>query len=464
MQWQREQVLALAPDAAAAKAAQGLIAPNKWPVLGAHELALWGECQGSGAKPYQTAIDLGEVAFKCSCPSRKFPCKHGLALFLLYLQAADRFTPTENIPSWVQSWLDGRAKRKSNSSAAAIETTATTQSNDHAPADSITTTTPPADNATAQQRKRATAREEKVAAGIAELRVWLQDLVRAGFAEAQRQPYTFWQQMAARLIDAQAPGLATQVTAFGSIAATGGDWAERLTQAVGRLYLLVEAYGRLETLSPALQQEVRTLIGWYQNRDEVLAGEALRDQWLVLSHTIESEETLLSQRVWLYGVQTRRYALILNFAHPSNRQSLDNFWQAGAVVLANLFYYAGATPLRAIVTAIQPVEIPAGVISGVPIATALSGYQRALGQNPWLNRYPLLLADVVVGLAPAASAGGEWFVYDGAQQMLSLSRKSKRQWQLLSLSGGAPVQLFGEWLDDGLLPLGLWQAGRYWPL
>lgn len=464
MQWQREQVLALAPDAAAAKAAQGLIAPNKWPVLGAHELALWGECQGSGAKPYQTAIDLGEVAFKCSCPSRKFPCKHGLALFLLYLQAAANFTSAENMPGWVQSWLDGRAKRKSNGSTPATETAATTQADDHAPASSVTTTTPPADNATAQQRKRANAREEKVATGIVELRVWLQDLVRAGFAEAQRQPYTFWQQMAARLIDAQAPGLATQVTALGSIAATGGDWAERLTQAVGRLYLLVEAYGRLETLAPPLQQEVRTLIGWYQSRDEVLAGAAIRDHWLVLSHTIESEETLLSQRVWLYGVQTCRYALILNFAHPSNRQSLDNFWRPGAAVLANLFYYAGATPLRAIATAIQPVNMPAGVIGGAPIATALSGYQRELTQNPWLNRYPLLLADVVVGLAPVDGAGGEWFVYDGAQQMLSLSRKSKRQWQLLSLSGGAPVQLFGEWLDDGLLPLGLWQAGRYWPL
>ena len=464
MQWQREQVLALAPDAAAAKAAQGLIALNKWPVLGAHELALWGECQGSGAKPYQTAIDLGEVAFKCSCPSRKFPCKHGLALFLLYLQAATHFTTAENIPSWVQSWLDGRAKRKSTGSASAPETTATTRPNDHTPADSVTPTTPPADNATAQQRKRANAREEKVAAGIEELRAWLQDLVRAGFAEAQRQPYTFWQQMAARLIDAQAPGLATQVTTLGSIAAAGGDWAERLTAAVGRLYFLVEAYGRLETLSPPLQQEIRAQIGWYQSRDEVLAGEALRDQWLVLSHTIESEETLLSQRVWLYGVQTRRYALILNFAHPSNRQSLDSFWRPATAVLANLFYYAEAIPLRAIATAIQPVDMPAGLISGAPIATALSGYQCALAQNPWLTRYPLLLADVVVGLAPADGAGGEWFVYDQAQQMISLSRKSKRQWQLLSISGGAPVQLFGEWLDDGLLPLGLWQAGRYWPL
>ena len=39
--------------------------------------------QGSAASPYQTGIDLSEPAFQCTCPSHKFPCKHGLGLFLL---------------------------------------------------------------------------------------------------------------------------------------------------------------------------------------------------------------------------------------------------------------------------------------------------------------------------------------------------------------------------------------------
>ncbi len=43
-----------------------------------------GLCQGSGRQPYQARVDLAEPAFKCSCPSRKFPCKHGLALLLLF--------------------------------------------------------------------------------------------------------------------------------------------------------------------------------------------------------------------------------------------------------------------------------------------------------------------------------------------------------------------------------------------
>jgi hypothetical protein len=84
LHWTAEQILKLAPDAVSAKAAQGLLAPKKWTSLGANESVLWGACQGSGANPYQTQIDLAEPAFKCSCPSRKFPCKHGLALFLLF--------------------------------------------------------------------------------------------------------------------------------------------------------------------------------------------------------------------------------------------------------------------------------------------------------------------------------------------------------------------------------------------
>ena len=78
-----DEILQLAPDTASAKAAKGLVVPAKWPNLGATEAVLWGECQGSGSKPYQVQIDQSEPAFRCTCPSRKFPCKHGLALMLL---------------------------------------------------------------------------------------------------------------------------------------------------------------------------------------------------------------------------------------------------------------------------------------------------------------------------------------------------------------------------------------------
>ena len=110
-----ERVNSFAPDAPSLKAGQGLASARKWQGLGRSDRAVWGECQGSGSSPYQTEIDLTEPAFKCTCPSRKFPCKHSLALMILLVNGPADFesgTP----PAWVAEWLDRResqaAKKK----------------------------------------------------------------------------------------------------------------------------------------------------------------------------------------------------------------------------------------------------------------------------------------------------------------------------------------------------------------
>ncbi len=119
MELNRDQVLALAPDASSAKAATGLLADGKWDTLGADARALWGECKGSGAKPYQVQVELGALASRCSCPSRKFPCKHGLALMLMYAQGNPRFASASAPPDWVTQWLVSRQERSAKKEAAA---------------------------------------------------------------------------------------------------------------------------------------------------------------------------------------------------------------------------------------------------------------------------------------------------------------------------------------------------------
>lgn len=50
----------------------------------ADETLIFGDCYGSGSKPYNTSVDLsGETAvFRCSCPSRQIPCKHCILYYL----------------------------------------------------------------------------------------------------------------------------------------------------------------------------------------------------------------------------------------------------------------------------------------------------------------------------------------------------------------------------------------------
>ena len=109
--WTSKQVVALAPDDKSAKAGQKLATPSKWSALGSDERAVWGACRGSGAKPYLVRIDLSEPAFKCSCPSRKFPCKHALALFFLFVEKPGALSQ-DAPPAWLTEWLAARDERQ----------------------------------------------------------------------------------------------------------------------------------------------------------------------------------------------------------------------------------------------------------------------------------------------------------------------------------------------------------------
>jgi hypothetical protein len=121
--WTVDQVVAMAPDAAAASAGQALAADKEWASFGRSARVIWGLCQGSGKDPYQARVDVSEPAFKCSCPSRKFPCKHGLGLLLLFARNAAVFREQEE-PGWVTGWLatrERRAEKKLEKAATAAE-------------------------------------------------------------------------------------------------------------------------------------------------------------------------------------------------------------------------------------------------------------------------------------------------------------------------------------------------------
>lgn len=113
-----ERIEALAPDQSSLTAARKLLKPAIWPLLAAEQGFLWGECQGSGATPYRVIVSEADGGYKCTCPSRKFPCKHSLALMWLRADGKATFAPAD-LPEWVKDWFGRR-----RSPSAATETTA----------------------------------------------------------------------------------------------------------------------------------------------------------------------------------------------------------------------------------------------------------------------------------------------------------------------------------------------------
>ena len=252
-----EQIRTLAPDASAARSGEALADRRRWDSAGRSDVAAWGLCKGSGANPYQVAVDIAGPAYKCSCPSRKIPCKHALGLLFL---VADGGAPTADPPDWAQSWLDSRASR---AAAAATRAERPTEIDPEARA------------------KRIATRERKVAAGIDELDRWLRDLMRRGLDSTRSEGYRFWDAMGARLVDAQAGGLGRSVRGLGSAANSGDAWPHLLLEGAGRLHLLSEAYRRADRLPDDLRADVRSLVGWNVKEDELDPADGVEDRWLV---------------------------------------------------------------------------------------------------------------------------------------------------------------------------------------
>ena len=78
----------------------------------------------------------------------------------------------------------------------------------------------------------------------------------------------------------------------------------------------------------------------------------------------------------------------------------------------------------------------------------------ALARQPWLDRFPFVLADVI----PVPDER-QWQLDDQTGARLPLARGD--HWLLLALSGGAPVDLAAEWDGTSLLPLGVVVDGAY---
>ncbi|MFE7189128.1 SWIM zinc finger family protein [Kitasatospora sp. NPDC057541] len=425
--WSTEHILSLAPDAASQKAAGKLSAPAPWSAAGTDGAAVWGECRGSGSTPYRTVVELATPAYQCSCPSRKFPCKHALGLLLLWSGSPASVPDGAEPVDWAAEWLKGRQERAEQRAVRA-----------EAPADP------------AAARRRAEKRSARVAAGAAELRLRLADRVRHGLADQSTAGP--WEDVAARMVDAQAPGLATRVRELDAVPQQG------LLAEYAMLHLLATAATRLDELPAPLAATVRARVGYTTETAELLAGPTVRDRWQVLGSRISpmdggGDERLTTRRLWLRGAKTGRPALLIAFGRPGQAPELA--LPTGQVVEAELAYHPGARPLRAVLGTRYgaPAAAPDGPPPGLAVAEAVAGYGTAVADDPWLDAWPTVLTEVV----PVLSEEG-WHLTDG-RHTVPVHRAAVPEtalWRLTAVSTGRPLTVFGEYGHRGFAPVTAW--------
>ncbi|MCX4818833.1 SWIM zinc finger domain-containing protein [Streptomyces sp. NBC_01142] len=431
VRWTSEQVLALAPDDASRRAGNKLGAAGPWSGAGSSGSgAVWGLCKGSGSKPYQTVIDTTGPAYKCSCPSRKFPCKHALGLLLLWATDEEALQDSAT-PDWAEEWLEGRRKRATDKEQGDAGASAKTADPEAA-------------------RRRAERRAGRITAGATELEQRLADLLRGGLAAAEQAGYGLWEETAARMVDAQAPGLAGRVRELGAIPGSGPGWPVRLLEECALIHLLDSAWLGIDRLPEPLAATVRTRVGLTQPAE----GAPIRDHWLILAQYDSSDGKITTRRIWLYGRESGRTALLLAFGVAGRSPQLA--LPVGLMIDAELTPYAGAGQLRADLGGQFGAPVPIGAPPpGGPPEAAVEAYGQALRDDPWLDSWPVTLSGVI-----PVPAGDGWQLADAdgksALPIAPAALSRPGLWRLAALSGGRPVTVFGECGHQGFTPLAAW--------
>ena len=423
--WTPQQVRDAAPDDAGLKAARKLATPGPWSQTGSNDTLLWGQCQGSGKTPYQVSVDLIRPAYRCSCPSRKFPCKHALALLMLW---SENDGGIEDLPEAAEFAADWAQRSRAGAKKSADK---------GAPADPE-----------AQARRR----EQRLALmdqGMEDFLLWLSDLARTGLAAARSRPASWWEQAAARLVDAQLPGLADEVRALSSGIHVGDDWADRSLTALGRWWSVGHAWRRREQLDAATMADLRVVLGWGLGSDEVAAGQGSATMsWTVLGSHRSDDGRVQEQRTWVWCADTEETALLLDFG--AGGQALPPARNPGSAFAARTARYPGHPPVRILL--VEPAEPATGrqqLPAGHDIPRAAAEHAETLAANPWARRRPTVLRECTLTADGVLDAAGYWLPYtDGVQP-----------WALLADTGGHPATVFGELEDGRFRPLATLPGG-----
>jgi len=439
---------ALAPDQASLSAASKLAKRSHWIRLERSSSLMWGECQGSGANPYRVVVDEDDQGYKCTCPSRKFPCKHSLALMWIGATAPQEFAPSAEIPEWVHDWL-GRRRKTGGVAGATADSSAKSIQLAGGPETAAKPEDPEAvERREAAQRQRAANARASIAAGLDELDQWIADQLRLGLSGFVDGASERCRRIAARLVDAKATSLASQIDELPAqlLALRNEERPEAAIRELGKIALLARAW-RAAPDDPELQRLVATS----ETREQVLADAAaprLSSVWEVLGERIETRrDGLVSHATWLMALagSEPRFALLQDY-YPASAGRRSQAFSAGERFHASLVFYPARQPLRALiaerggpVSDDEPWPNP-GIETPTDPLVAHALHQRAA---PWSSRTPVLLPPGSL----ARDAGGTlWWQSDKPASDIALP-----------LAIAPPEPVLGIALDASV---GLWNGAR----
>ncbi|MGB0862341.1 MAG: hypothetical protein ACPGXZ_05450, partial [Saprospiraceae bacterium] len=300
-------------------------------------------------------------------------------------------------------------------------------------------------------------RVEEMKTGLVEFEIWLKDLIRQGIASIEKESYTFWEDAAARLVDAKAKSASNFIKEIPLLINLTPDWYETVLARLSDLYIITQAIQNIEKLPEPLQYDVLTVAGYTIKKADLLEQDGIKDEWQILGSKKSAgiDPNLEYRKVWLKGTETNRYALLLDYSFQG--QGYTEHYAVGTYFQGEMVYFPSNYPQRARVKHRIPETGYLTEFDGDSnFKSFLKSYSLAIASNPWLMDVPCMINEVVPIMREE-----KLFLLDKNNDLIPVQNTDLTGWKLLALSGGTPVSIFGEWTGNELIPLSAWLNERF---
>ncbi|NND33231.1 MAG: hypothetical protein HKN76_11630 [Saprospiraceae bacterium] len=300
-------------------------------------------------------------------------------------------------------------------------------------------------------------RKELVKQGIDYLEQWLIDMIRIGVLQYDFS-HSSMREISSRMVDAKMGGVARRLRGLATLDKSDQNWLENLLGELASIYLLVSSFKKIDELPINLQHSIYSVSGFSIQKKQLATSDGIQDLWMIMGIKLEEEENLKARYCWVMGSNSKRSALLLDFAF--GRTAFESQLKFSQSYHGKLVYYPGSFPFRGFL--INPVSTPKknSFPGTFPHFTKfLDVYAHAVSKNPFMNSFPVAVRDVMM-----ITSEESWELVDIENNAIPISNASEKLWPLFASQGGDRMAVFGIWNGDKIELLSATIAGHHYQL
>ena len=289
--------------------------------------------------------------------------------------------------------------------------------------------------------------------GAEQLHRWLKDIIHTGILEQDFSEDSL-SEVAARMVDAKMGSIGRRIRQLAYLDRSNPQWADNLMQRLAQLYLFTINFKKLSTQTQAMQMTLLTWAGLNIRKKDLNPEKGIEDVWYVVGLDHRQEEQLNIRKTWLVGMQSKRFAALIDFAFGRTKFDVD--YSFGPGFRGRLNYFPSTFPLRAALFSVEQVKLSQITFPAFDsIDGFLDQFAAGLAKNPWLDAFPCSLQEVRI-----TYESNDFFAVDAELKQMPLRGQTEVLWSLLSVAAGKSIRIFGEWNGHSLKVMSWLESGK----